>query len=439
MAGAVAAVAEREPMPRLDEASGRRAAQARLTTSGRRLSVCYLVPGHNLLSTVGPTRNVLSLARALGRYAEVTVAFRHVLDERPPAGLRVVELQGGDRRPAGAVDDSAMRGLRYREFAAYLRDLRRFAYGPLATFDVVLEKSWLLSGYLSTLCRRRGQLGVPIENFVPNPAHNAAGGLAKRLRLEVGQRIAGHHLRQAPLIIAETAPLKRGIARHWHVPEDRIAVVGLGIDRTLFAPRDQLEARLALGIAPDRLVMLYVGVVDATHDLGPMLGAVARVQNPDIDVHVVGDGSLRATHERAARAAGARVTFHGPVAHERVPAYIAAADLCLAPYDPTAFRGGELGYSTMKVPEYLSAGRPVVTVPSGRLTELIRDGETGFLVANTVEDWTRFLRQGPSRATLRAMREAASKVELASWDQTASAYLALCERQLANQRRGLAA
>ena len=332
-----------------------------------------------------------------------------------------------------------MQGLGYREFLTYLRDLRRFADGPLRAFDVVLEKSWLLSGYLSTLCRRRGQLGVPIENFVPNPAHNAAGSLAKRLRLEIGQRIAGHHLRQAPLIIAETAHLKQGIARHWRVPEDRIAVVGLGVDRTLFAPRDQLRAREALGIAPDRLVLLYVGVVDGTHDLGPVLGALAGLQAPSVELHVVGDGSRRALHERAARAANVQATFHGRVAHERVPDYIAAADLCLAPYDPSAFRNGELGYSTMKVPEYLSAGRPVATVASGRLTQLIADGETGFLVANTVEDWRHLLRRLPGRARLQAMGEAAARIELMSWDETASGYLELCERQLANRRRELAA
>ncbi len=407
--------------------------------SPERLSICYLVPGHNLLSTVGPTRNVLSLAGALGRYADVTVAFRRVLDERAPADLRVIELQPGVRPEAGALDDAAMRGLSYGEFLACLGDLRRFVSERLQPFDVVLEKSWLLSGYLSTLCRRQGRLGVPIENFVPNPAQNAAGGLAKRLRLEIGQRIAGHHLRQAPLIIAETAHLKRGIAQHWRVRENRIAVVGLGVDRALFAPRDQLEARRQLGIAPERLVLLYAGVVDATHDLRPVLGALARLQDPGMELHVVGDGSLRASHERAARAAGARVIFRGRVAHEQVPLYIAAADLCLAPYDLAAFQSGELGYSTMKVPEYLSAGRPVVTVPSGWLTELIRDGQTGFLVANTVDEWTRFLRRCPSRATLRAMGEAAAKVELMSWDDTASAYLALFERQLADSRRGLAA
>jgi hypothetical protein len=204
-----------------------------------KLSVCYVAPGQGLLSTVGPTRNVLSLARALGRQAEVAVAFRNVLDERAPSDLRVLEIQPRARRGTTVVDDAVMRGLGYREFLAYLRDLRRFAHAALPAFDVVLEKSWLLSGYLSTLCRRQGRLGVPVENFVPNPAHNSANNLAKRWRIDVGQRIAGYHLRRAPLIIAETEQLKRSMIRHWHLGEERIAVVGAACSRRRTrAPRD---------------------------------------------------------------------------------------------------------------------------------------------------------------------------------------------------------
>ena len=406
--------------------------------SGRKLSVCYVVPGHNLLSTMGPTRNVLSLARALARHAEVTVAFRGVLDDRMPE-VRVVEIQPCVRRRAAILDDAAIRGVGYHEFFAYLRDLRRFAEDVLPAFDVILEKSWLLSGYLSTLCRRRRQLGVPIENFVPNPVQNAANDLTKRWRIEIGQRIAGYHLRRAPLIIAETQHLKRGIAHHWHVREERIAVVGLGVDRDLFAPQDQGVARQQLGIAPDRLVLLYSGVVDATHDLGPVLDAMARLRDQRIEMHVVGDGVLRETYERVARASALEVVFHGRVAHERVPMYIAAADLCLAPYDPTAFCLGELGYSSMKVPEYLSAGRAVATVRSGRLPDLVRHGETGFLVGNGTEDWMRLLKERPSREKLRLMGEAAAKVRLMSWNDTAEAYVALVEQQLTGGTQGRAA
>jgi glycosyltransferase involved in cell wall biosynthesis len=407
--------------------------------AGRRLSVCYVAPGNSLLSTVGPTRNVLSLARALARHADVTVAFRSILDDEAPADLRVLEVQPDAPRRAAIIDDAAIRGLSYHEFFAYLRDLRRFMAHALPAFNVVLEKSWLLSGYLSTLCRRGGRLGVPIENFVPNPAQNAANDLTKRWRIEIEQRIAGYHLRRAPLIIAETQHLKRSITRHWRVREDRIAVVGLGVDRTLFAPQNQGEARRQLGIASDRLVLLYSGVVDATHDLGPLLQAMTRHGDPNIEVHVIGEGVLRKKHETAARANALNVIFHGRVAHERVPLYIAAADLCLAPYDPTAFSLGELGYSSMKVPEYLSAGRPVVTVPSGRLPDLVRDGESGFLVANQREAWVRLLRERPSRERLRAMGEAAARVPLMSWNDTAEGYLERCERQLAGAVRSRAA
>jgi glycosyltransferase involved in cell wall biosynthesis len=423
----------------VDGSARRRAPSSQPMAHAHRLSVCYVAPGQSLLSTGGPTRNVLSLARALARHADVAVAFRNIIDERAPADLRVLEIQPDARRDAASVDDAAMRGLGYREFLAYLRDLRRFAHAELSAFDVVLEKSWLLSGYVATLCRRQGRLGVPVENFVPNPAQNSANSLAKRWRIEVGQRIAGYHLRRAPLIIAETQHLKRSMVRHWRVREERIAVVGLGVDRSLFTPQDQSAARRQLGIPPDQLVLVYVGVVDATHDLGPLLAGLAQLRDPAIAVHVVGDGILRARHETAARTGKVNAVFHGPVAHERVPLYIAAADLCLAPYDPTAFSFGELGYSSLKVPEYLSAGRPVVTVPSGRLPDLVRHGETGFLLANRPEAWVRLLRDRPSRERLRAMGEAAARVQLTSWSDTAEGYLEHCERQLFDDVRSRAA
>ena len=87
----------------------------------------------------------------------------------------------------------------------------------LLSYDVVLEKSWLLSGYLSSYCRRRGVLGVPVENVVPNPGHVARGNLTKFARLQVGRWLAGRYLRKAPLIIAETEFLKADIAANWRV------------------------------------------------------------------------------------------------------------------------------------------------------------------------------------------------------------------------------
>lgn len=409
--------------------------------SARRLKLLYLVPAHGLLGSVGPSRNVLNLARAMRPYADITVAFRYKLEEQTPAGLEVVEIDPAGRpRPghtASGRDDSAMRGLGPIEFLAYLARLRRFTRAAVGRYDVILEKSWLLSGHLSDVARRAGGIGVPIENVVPSPRRHEAAGPLKRLRVALGRRMAGFHLRRAPLIIAETAQLQADIVRVWGVAPERVAVVGLGVDRTLFRPMDQAEARRRLGLAAEPLVLLYVGVLDETHNLEAVVTAVSRLGDPGIELHVVGDGPRRGLYEQATAGHPGRVVFHGRVPHERVPGWIAAADLCLAPYDARAFASGALGYATMKVPEYLAVGRPVASVPSGRMQELIRDGETGFLFESTAERWRRFLTsERPSRERLRAMGEAAAATPLPGWDDTARGYLRHCERLVASARAG---
>jgi glycosyltransferase involved in cell wall biosynthesis len=153
-------------------------------------------------------------------------------------------------------------------------------------------------------------------------------------------------------------------------------------------------------------------------------------QDPTIELHLVGDGHYAGRYREKARGA-ANIVFHGRVAHARVPELIAAADLCVAPYDPKVFAAGNLGYSTMKIPEYLSCGRPVASVPSGRIPQLVQHGVSGFLFSNEPSEWRRFLAELPSRERLRQMGGAAGQVPLSSWDDTARGYLALCERQLA--------
>ena len=394
----------------------------------RRLSICYVVPGHDLLASVGPTRNVLSLARALSRHADVTVAFRRVADTDVPSDLRVLEIQPD--AVAATVDDAATRGVSLADFLAFMFALHRFARHELRPFDVVLEKSWLLSGYVSMLCRRRGQLGIPVENIVPRPSQAARQQFMKLMRLHIAGKIAGSSIRRAPLVIAETEFLRREISRYWKVPVERIAVVDLGVDRELFRPIDQTAARQALGIGTGQMVLTYTGVLDYTHDLEPAIRALGATHRTDIELHVVGDGQRAAEYRRLADQAGAGVIFHGRVPHHDVPAWIAAADVCLAPYDTAVFSSGELGYATMKIPEYLSVGRAVVSVPSGRVRTLVSHGETGFLFANELGNWMTFLSEIPSRDRFREMGKAAAATTLQSWDDTAKAYLALCQERL---------
>jgi glycosyltransferase involved in cell wall biosynthesis len=124
--------------------------------------------------------------------------------------------------------------------------------------------------------------------------------------------------------------------------------------------------------------------------------------------------------------------FHGRAPHQAIPDFIAAADLCLAPYESTMFPGGKVAYSTLKIPEYLTGARPVVSVPSGNILRLIRAGETGFLFDNNAPAWVAFLRDLPSRDRLDEMgRKAAATSQVWDWEDTARAYLNLCQREAA--------
>jgi glycosyltransferase involved in cell wall biosynthesis len=402
---------------------------------GARPSVCYLVAGHNLLPTAGPTRNVLSLARALSDIADVTVAFRRVLEPVPGEPFSVLEIDAGSGPSDPVVDDAAHRDVGVLEFAAYLRDLDRFAHRHLPRFDVVLEKSWLLTGRVTSWCREQGVAAVPVVNLVPL-LHHIGSRPAKAAKTWTARWLSGRYLRRAPWLIAESDDLKASIRRQWRVPPERIEVIGLGVDRSLFHPLDQGEARRQCGIAAERTVLMYVGALDRAHDLGPVIAAITRADDSRLELHLVGDGELRAELERVA-GGSPRVVFHGRIRHEAVPDFIASADLCLAPYDAAFFPGGLVGYSTLKVREYLAAGRAVATSRTGVLPGLIQPGASGFLLENDAATWTRFLlRELPARSVLRTMGLAAAATPLDSWADTARAYWQVCERVLAEPGRG---
>jgi glycosyltransferase involved in cell wall biosynthesis len=81
-----------------------------------------------------------------------------------------------------------------------------------------------------------------------------------------------------------------------------------------------------------------------------------------------------------AEAAGLEsVVFTGAVAHDRMPACLAAADIGVAPFDVTAHKPLQIGFywSPLKVFEYMAAGLPVVIPDIDRLRHIVRQDREG--------------------------------------------------------------
>ena len=368
----------------------------------RRLSLCYAAPGHALLSTAGTTRNMLSLASALSQWADVTIAFRSSREAFTTEKFRVITIEPQVEIADQAQDDVTARGLNPLSHLSYLRTLYGFASRWASSFDLVLEKGWRLSGWLLAAFRRQGTPGVLVENDVRYWSEPLADvrTMGRYMLHWTAHGLAGFSSRRAPLIIAETEALKTILVQQRSIAPERVEVIGLGVDHALFRPMDQLLARQSLGMSRDACILLYVGVMDAYHDLGPVLDALAQVKEPALELHLVGDGPYRTQYEAKARPAHISVRFHGYVSHDRIPEFIAAADICLAPYQPRAFPNGLVPFSTLKIPEYMACGRPVISVPSGHIQTLIEDQVCGFLFPNDVTAWLTFFRALPSRAQL---------------------------------------
>jgi glycosyltransferase involved in cell wall biosynthesis len=143
----------------------------------------------------------------------------------------------------------------------------------------------------------------------------------------LGRRLVSASVRNSARVTVGSSQLERLAAPR--VPAARLVLLPLGVDATLFHPDGRATGPALLQSGEVRL--LSVGSLTAVKDQATLLAAfeivVGRI--PGAHLHVVGDGPLRRELELRAEALGVtpRVSFHGAVAHDRLPALYRAADV----------------------------------------------------------------------------------------------------------------
>ncbi len=182
-----------------------------------------------------------------------------------------------------------------------------------------------------------------------------------------------------------------------------------------------------------RLRLIYTGALTPTYELDVAIAAVARIAaaRPALDVtfEVYGRGDTGPA--LAAQAAGLgiaeRVTFHGRIAIEDVPAAVAGADIGLAPTRHDRFT--DMSLST-KVFEYAAMGKPVVasrlpmverTFPAGTVSSYAPGDETAMADAILAFADDPITREA-------AVARTAEIVQAGSWEQESQGYIALVQR-----------
>lgn len=186
-------------------------------------------------------------------------------------------------------------------------------------------------------------------------------------RLLVGRRV--------DRIVAVAHAVKRALAWRRLVPPWKIEVIYGGVDMELFHPEvDGAALREDAGIAPDQKLVTLPGALVEKKGTRFFLEAAARLVRERDDLHfwIVGRGS----REAALRELCAKLGIAGHVAflgqRSDMPAIYAASNLVVC----ASIKGEGL---TGTLREALAMARPVVTTDVAGNTELVEEGQTGYV------------------------------------------------------------
>jgi glycosyltransferase involved in cell wall biosynthesis len=217
-------------------------------------------------------------------------------------------------------------------------------------------------------------LARALRLFVPIPAllstiHNINEGG----RLRMGAYRISNGLVDHMTIVSEAAA-DRFVAERI-VPRELLTVVPNGVDIDLFrmtpATRESVRASLGLG---REFVWLAVGRFEAAKDYPNMLRAFAKVREtqPDAVLLLVGRGSLQPETEALADALGLRPSVRFLGVRQDIPQVMSAGDGYVM---SSAWEG-----MPMVLLEAGAAALPIVATTVGGNSEVVAEGESGFLV-----------------------------------------------------------
>jgi glycosyltransferase involved in cell wall biosynthesis len=170
--------------------------------------------------------------------------------------------------------------------------------------------------------------------------------------------------RGADRVVVTTAAIRDTIVHRYQLRPDRVRVIPNYVDTVVFAPDPAGASR------PKQL--LYVGRLEEEKNPRALLDAIAGL---DVELLVVGKGSLGEALARDAAARRLRVTFLGNLPNDQLPRLLNSSAAFVM---PSLIEG-----HPKALLEAMACGRPVIGTNVPGIRELITDRVTGVLCEPT--------------------------------------------------------
>lgn len=331
------------------------------------MKVCILTP--EFLPTWGGVGTyTYNLARGLRDLAEVHV-LTGTAPRDPDASMDGIWVHSAGPTPGAAAGGSTMRfqlAVR-RHLPALVR-----AEG----IDVVHANH----AYMSDLLARRRHDAASIVT-VHTTLDTQVGGTRRAgngsPRQPIEERIARwrfalesverHYLRQTLAMIFVSRWVRERTLREYRVTPRHATVVRNAVDFTEFHPSTEPRGR-----HPQPRTVLFAGRLLALKGIETLLRAAARVQ-PEIRLLLAGPGDA-APWRSLAQGLGLgedRCHFLGQVPYSAMPDLYRSADLVVLPSFSES--------CPLVALEAMACGTPLIAADAGGVSEIVRDGETGWL------------------------------------------------------------
>jgi glycosyltransferase involved in cell wall biosynthesis len=213
---------------------------------------------------------------------------------------------------------------------------------------------------------------VPLVHSMHFYPDREGRGLRTRLRTRAYRWMAG----RAGKVFAVSEPVAAEFSERVGVPRSQLEVLSTGIDLSRFEnPPSREMAREALSLPSDRSVVLALGrVVRAKNYPGLVKSSrIVLEKFPDTLFVLVGDGDRMEAVKKEIAVTGVEASWVLLGSRSDVPLVLAVADLFVQSSDWEGL--------PVAVLEAMACRLPVVATAAGGTPNIIKDGETGRLVA----------------------------------------------------------
>lgn len=188
----------------------------------------------------------------------------------------------------------------------------------------------------------------------------------------------------ASQVICVADGIKNWLVKYFRISENKLTVVSNGADTDLFQPKTKSKCRQELNLSENYFYLGFAGSFAPWQDLETLIAAAQQVKltRHPIRYILVGKGVNEVKLRQLTKQLELEddIFFSGWVDYEKIPLYIGAFDACyVSRMGYPSNKEPNYSFSPLKLYEYLACARPIIAGRVPGITEVIKQGNCGFL------------------------------------------------------------